>query len=126
MAAKKSNPVNWFEIPVTNFARAKGFYEGVFGAKLESMDYMGMKMASFKGNMTVTGATGSIVKAKGYKPSRSGVVIYFSVADIRGTLAKITRRGGKTIFPKTSIGEWGFIAHFLDTEGNRLALHSMK
>ncbi len=125
MPAKK-NPVNYFEIPVTNFERAKTFYQGVFGVKLESMDYKGMKMASFPSDMKRYGSSGSLTKAKGYRPSRNGVVIYFSVVDIQGTLAKIGRRGGKTVFPKTSIGEWGFIAHFLDTEGNRLALHSMK
>jgi len=125
--AVKNNPVNYFEIPATNFARAKAFYEGVFGVKLQSMDYMGMKMASFgMGGKNASGASGSVVKAKGYKPSRGGVVIYFSVKDIKGTLAKVTRRGGKTLMPKTSIGEWGFIAKFLDSEGNQIALHSMK
>jgi predicted enzyme related to lactoylglutathione lyase len=125
MAAKK-NPVNYFEIPVVDFKRAKAFYEGVFGVKLESMDYQGMKMASFPSSMKQYGISGSITKAKGYRPSRNGVVIYFVVSDIKATLAKIARRGGKTVFPKMSIGEWGFVAHFLDSEGNRLALHSMK
>ncbi len=124
--AGKANPINYVEIPVTDFKRAKTFYEGVFGIKLGIMEYMGMKMAAFGTGMTALGAPGSIVKGKGYKPSRNGVVVYFSVKDIKGTLAKITRRGGKTLLPKTSIGEWGFIAHFLDCEGNRIALHSMK
>lgn len=124
--AGKTNPVNYFEIPATNFARAKAFYEGVFGVKLESMDFMGMKRASFAMRLDALGASGSIVKEKGFKPSRSGVLVYFTVKDIKETLAKITRRGGKTLMPKTSIGEYGFIAQFLDTEGNRIALHSMK
>jgi predicted enzyme related to lactoylglutathione lyase len=124
--ATKRNPVNYFEIPATNFARAKAFYEGVFGVKLDEMDFMGMRMASYSMGQDAFGAPGSIVKAKGYKPSRGGVVIYFSVKDIKTTLAKITRRGGKVVIPKTSIGEWGFFAHFLDSEGNRIALHSMK
>jgi predicted enzyme related to lactoylglutathione lyase len=51
--------------------------------------------------------------------------VYFSVEDIEETLRKVNATGGKTLLPKKSIGEYGFIAHFEDTEGNRLALHSM-
>ena len=50
--------------------------------------------------------------------------IYFTAPDIEGTLAKVNANGGRTLIPRTSIGEYGFIAHFEDSEGNRLALHS--
>jgi predicted enzyme related to lactoylglutathione lyase len=53
-------------------------------------------------------------------------MVYFSVDDIEGTLGKIGSKGGKTLVPKMGIGEHGFIAHFEDTEGNRLGLHSTK
>ena len=55
-----------------------------------------------------------------------GTVVYFSVDDIEETLLIVNANGGKTLLPKMSIGEYGFIAHFEDTEGNRLAVHSMK
>ena len=51
--------------------------------------------------------------------------MYFSVDDIDETLRRITANGGKTLLPKKSIGQYGFIAQYEDTEGNRLALHSM-
>jgi hypothetical protein len=72
-----------------------------------------------------SGATGSLVKGETYVPSHDGTVVYFSVENIEETLARVKTQGGKELFPKTNIGEWGFIAQFEDSEGNRLALHAM-
>jgi predicted enzyme related to lactoylglutathione lyase len=123
---KKANPVNWFEIPVKNLGRARKFYEKVFNRKLtlETMD--AFKMAFFPMADGVPGATGALIKGETYEPSQVGTVVYFTVDDINGTLRKINKNGGTTMIPKKSIGEYGFIAHFIDTEGNRLALHGMK
>ena len=124
MTASK-NPVNWFEIPVDDMARAVRFYEAVFGVSLQSMEMGPAQMAMFPMVQGGTNAAGALVKTDGYTPSHAGTVIYFSVADIEGTLAKITGAGGSTIVPKMSIGEHGFFAQFQDSEGNRVALHSM-
>ena len=125
--AEAGNPVGWFEIPATDLKRAKKFYEGVFGVKL-SLQTMGpCEMAWFPMGPKTYGATGSLVKIDGYfKPSHEGSLVYFSVPAINPALARITRRGGKTLMPRTPIGEHGFIAHFEDSEGNRVALHAMK
>ena len=74
----------------------------------------------------VYGTTGSLMKMEGYTPSHAGILVYFSVEDIEGTLDKLNAIGGKTILPKTGIGQYGFMAHFEDSEGNRVGLHSMK
>jgi predicted enzyme related to lactoylglutathione lyase len=66
------------------------------------------------------------MKAESYEPSHGGTVVYFSVDDIAETLRKINANGGRTLMPRTAIGQYGAIAHYEDTEGNRLALHSMK
>jgi hypothetical protein len=124
--AKKMNPVNWFEIPVKDLDRAKKFYESVFGIKLQMEEMGPMKMAWFPMLQDASGAVGSLVKADGYAPSHEGTVVYLSVEDIEGTLAKIKANHGKTLLPKMGIGEYGFIAQFEDTEGNRVALHSNK
>ena len=124
--AKKVNPVLWFEIPVTNLKRAMKFYEGVFGFKMKLEGMGPMKMAFFPGAMEAPGAPGALMKAKGNKPSRSGTIVYFPVRDITRTLAKARAKGGKVLMPKTSIGKYGFIGQFKDSEGNRVALHSMK
>lgn len=123
--AQQLNSVNWFEIPVNDMARAQKFYEAVFGVEL-SLNEMGpMKMALFPWTQGAPGAPGSLVKMEDYVPSHSGTIVYFSVGDIEATLAKVKQNGGKMLVPKTDIGEHGFFAHFEDTEGNRVALHSM-
>ena len=71
-----------------------------------------------------TGAAGTLVKAEGYSPSHEGSVVYFNVSEIEGTLERVEQNGGRTLMPKMGIGEHGFIAHFEDSEGNRVALHS--
>lgn len=122
--ALKSNPVGWFEIPVNDLNRAKTFYDQVFGTQL-SLNEMGpFKMAWFPMEREGSGAPGTLIKGEGHSPSHAGTLVYFSVEDLEGTLKKIQDRGGKTLLPKTSIGEHGFIAHFEDCEGNRVALHS--
>lgn len=119
------NAVGWFEIPVTDLERAIKFYESVFGIKLSRNEMGPLKMAWFTWVEDATGAPGSLVKADGYTPSHTGTLVYLTVDDIQDTLAKINASGGKTLLPKMSIGEYGFIAHFEDSEGNRVALHSM-
>lgn len=122
----KNNPVGWFEIPTNDINRAKTFYEQVFGTELTLNEMGPAKMAMFPMEKDATGATGALIKSEGYTPSHSGTIVYFPVDDIEGTLKKIQGKGGKTLLPKTSIGEHGFYAQFEDTEGNRVALHSMK
>jgi predicted enzyme related to lactoylglutathione lyase len=119
------NPVNWFEIPVNDMARAVRFYEAVFGVSLARMEMGPAQMAMFPMTQGGPNAGGALVKTDGYTPSHAGTVIYFSVGDIEATLARIGSAGGSTMVPKMSIGEHGFFAQFQDSEGNRVALHSM-
>jgi hypothetical protein len=123
MTAAK-NAVNWFEIPVNDLARARRFYEGVFGVELARSDMGPLQMAMFPLTHQAPGACGALVKAEGYAPSHVGTVVYFTVDDIDATLAKIEAGGGRPLSPKTGIGEYGHIAHFEDSEGNRVALHA--
>lgn len=120
----KPNPVNWFEIPAADLARAKQFYESALDTQLALNEMGPLKMAWFPMDPDAAGATGTLVQHESYTPSHQGSLVYFSVADIEATLAKIEAAGGKTLNPKQSIGEYGFVAHFEDTEGNRVALHS--
>jgi len=133
------NPVNWFEIPVADLSRARKFYESTFGVELKlnhpymdvadvgtSMVGEPMEMAWFPMSQNGSGAAGTLMKSKGYTPSHQGTMIYFSVDDIEAVLEKVDSNGGKKLAPKTSIGQYGYIAMFQDTEGNRIGLHSMK
>lgn len=124
--AAHMNPVQWFEIPVEDLDRAKNFYETILGVELTISEMGPLKMAWFPMVQRGQGAAGTLVKAQGYTPSHAGTLVYVHVDDIEGTLAKVNDNGGKTIAQKTGIGEHGFIAHFEDCEGNRVALHSEK
>ena len=120
------NAINWFEIPVKNFNRAKKFYETILGAKMQPMEMGGMKSAFFPADLQ-NGIGGCITKAEGYVPSKTGALIYLNGGnDLAKPLSKVAKAGGKVVMPKTAIGQNGFMAHFTDTEGNKVALHSMK
>jgi uncharacterized protein len=121
------NSINWFEIPVTDFARAKTFYETIMGSEMHPMEMGGMKSAFFPFDMQGGGIGGCITQAEGYEPSAKGTLVYLNGGDDLSTpLSKVEKAGGKIIMPKTAIGANGFMAHFSDTEGNKVALHSRK
>lgn len=121
------NAINWVEIPVKNFDKAKKFYETIFGADLHIMEAMGMKSAFFPAELETGGIGGCIIQGEGYEPSPKGSLIYLNGGDDLGVpLSKVESAGGKILLPKTAIGENGFMAHFIDTEGNKVGLHSMK
>ena len=121
-----TNPVYWFEIPVNDMDRAKMFYEAVLGVQLYPLALGSLTMSLFSMVRGAEGASGALVKAQTYVPSHSGSMVYFSVDDIEDTLARVEKSGGKIIRTKMSIGEFGFVGHFEDCEGNRVALHSTK
>jgi predicted enzyme related to lactoylglutathione lyase len=116
--------VNWFEIPVSDMLRATKFYEAVFGGKLAPPTPMGpFLFAFFPMERGGAGAAGTLVKGEGHTPSHQGTMVYFSVAAIDASMKKIDKAGGKILVPRQSIGQYGFIGIFEDTEGNRVALH---
>lgn len=117
-----NNPVGYFEIPVKDMERAMKFYNSIFGFKLELGNIDNIEMAFFQFNETTSGITGALAKGKIYKPSKEGVLIYFNTESIDTVLANVNYKGGKTLYPKTSVGEYGFVAEFEDCEGNRIAL----
>ncbi len=122
----EKNVVNWFEIPVKDMARAKKFYTQLLGKELQDLNMPNSVMAAFPMVQGGEYSTGALMKSEGFEPSQTGTVIYFYCDDVNVPLGKAESLGGKIIFPKTSIGENGFIAHIIDTEGNRIALHSVK
>lgn len=114
----------WFEIPTADFDRAKAFYEALLGSPIERMEMGPVTMGFLP---PVDGATtGAIVHADENKPSAEGVTVYFSGGDdLTEVLNRVEPAGGTVVVPKTEIGEgFGFFALFMDTEGNRVGLHS--
>lgn len=120
-----SHAINWFEIPAADFARAKAFYEAVLATTL-TVPFPDMKYAMFPADMQQGEIGGGLVEEAGYTPSQTGALVYLNGGeDLSVPLARVEAAGGKVLVPKTSLGPNGFMAQFLDTEGNRVAFHSM-
>ncbi len=123
------NAINWFEIPVTNYERAKKFYNTILDVEITDyhMPEKNMKYGIFPYDMENNGVGGAIAQMAEMKPSADGSTVYLNGGDdLSVALARVVTAGGQIIMPKTDIDENGFIAQFIDTEGNRVALHSMK
>lgn len=118
------NPVGWFEIPVTDMDRAKAFYEHVFAVTLDEHQMGELQMAWFPMQPNATGAAGSLVKGENHRPTRGGILVYFSTPDIDTALVRAREKGGKVLAEKFSIGEYGFVGMATDSEGNTIGLHS--
>ena|SRR5438045_2011184 len=120
------NTLNWFEISVSDIARAKKFYETIFSITMEEMDMMGMKMAMFPYDPMSGKLSGALAQSDMHKPSADGVKIYFNGnPDLDVVLSKVEAGGGKITMPKGKISDdIGYMAFFIDTEGNAVALHS--
>lgn len=125
---KSNNMVSWFELPVTDMERAKKFYETVFDISIELMDFGGFLMGWFPSAENKPGAAGTLVKHEMYEPSgRAGVLVYFSCNDVSQEISRVTAAGGTVLQQKTQISpDYGYMALFVDSEGNRVAMHSMK
>lgn len=122
-----TNAINWFEIPVTDFDRAKKFYETVLDTQIMEMPFPGGKYGMLPADMMNGGVGGGLVFGPGFEPSDKGTLVYLNGGDdLSFPLSRIELAGGKIILPKTSIGPNGFMAHFIDSEGNKVALHSTK
>ena len=120
-----TNSINWFEIPVKDFERAKKFYGALFNADIQEMPRPEFKYGILPGDMQ-GGVTGGIVQGPGFEPGATGPLIYLNGGDdLSAPLARVEQAGGQVVLPKTSIGANGFMAHFIDSEGNKVALHSM-
>ena len=122
------NAVSWFEIPTKDLNRAQKFYEAIFDIRMTGFDTPQIKMRIFPLE-DPTGVGGALVfNEQFYKPSASdGPLVYLNAnPDVQNILSKVEAAGGKVLVPKTMISpEFGHMGMFTDTEGNRIALHSI-
>ena len=123
------NAISWFEIPATDLDRAQKFYETIFDTKLNPLDLDNIQMRMFPIEDPMNGIGGAVCKADGfYKPSTTdGPLIYLNGnPDVQTILDRVEAAGGKIMVPKTEISpEYGFMGVIVDTEGNRIGLHSV-
>ena len=120
------NVLNWFEVSVSDINRAKKFYEAVFNIQMDMQEMMGMQMASFPYDPGSGKLSGALVQSEQHKPSADGVKIYFNGnPDLSVALGRAEKAGAQIIMPKTKISDdIGYMAFFIDSEGNVVALHS--
>jgi predicted enzyme related to lactoylglutathione lyase len=118
------NALNWFEIPVTDMKRAVTFYEATLNVKLREELFAGTPNAMFPYEQKA-GVGGALVLDTKRKPSRDGAVIYLPAADgVDKAAARAKKAGGTVLVEKLDIGDPGFIAIVIDTEGNQVGLHA--
>jgi predicted enzyme related to lactoylglutathione lyase len=117
------NFITWFEIPAYNHYRSVAFYNYVFSIEITTVELNGFAMGFFPAN---NGVTGAIVTGNGCIPSENGPLVYLNGGeDLNNVLYKVNEAGGRVIMEKTFLSETaGYFALFIDSEGNRLALHS--
>jgi uncharacterized protein len=127
------NPVGWFEIYVSDMNRARAFYETVLNIQMQPLPAPegmegGFEMLMFPSDMenSLPGCGGTLCKMEGFTPGSGGTLIYFYSEDCEIEATRVEAAGGQVFKPKFSIAPYGFIALFIDTEGNMIGLHSMK
>ena len=119
------NFVSWFEIPAYNHFRSVAFYNYIYGIQMTSVELNGFAMGFFPAE---SGIGGAIVSGPGCVPSEIGPLLYLNGGeDLNNVLSKVNEAGGRVVMEKTFLSESaGYFAMFIDSEGNRLALHSKK
>jgi hypothetical protein len=115
------NLVNWVEIPATNLQRAKNFYSMILGVEFFDMTMGDLHYSIFPSQ------DGALVSGADRRPSKAGALIYLNGGDdLSQPLAKVVGAGGVVLLGKTFLTkEAGHIGIFLDSEGNKMAFHSM-
>ena len=118
------NLISIVEIPTEDFSRAMVFYQAILDINIEEIEMDGIKMGLFPN--AGEGISIQLINGSDYKTSADGTIVYLNGGhDLQKVADKIEANGGKIVVPKTGIGpEMGFFAMFIDSEGNKLGLHS--
>ena len=123
------NAISWFEIPASDLSRAQKFYEQIFDIRLTPLDLPNIKMRMFPIDDPMTGVGGALADSGGFHKASAteGPMIYLNGnPDVQNILDRVESAGGKIFVPKTEISpEFGFMAVIIDSEGNRIGLHSI-
>jgi predicted enzyme related to lactoylglutathione lyase len=121
-ANSSADRIVWCDIPVADLKRASAFYRAVLAIKVDVTTFDGTSFAIFEHD---NGTGGCLVPHPGYAGCTDGPLVYLNVAGrIRDAAAQAGKVGGKVVKDVHAIGPHGFCAIVLDSEGNRVALHS--
>ena len=113
--------VVWFDVPVADLDRAMKFYRTVLAIEITE-DFHGMRVGVMQHS---DGEVSGCLVQHEDRPSADGLLLYFNVdGRLDEALTLVEPSAGKILTAKHSIGPWGSRAIVLDSEGNRIALHS--
>ena len=123
---KMINSIDWFEIPVLNFDRAKEFYSRIYNYEMTETTRNSLRIGFLPMDRDAKGVGGTIVQGNDFIPTSLGVKVYLNAGkDLMDVLNRVIAAGGEIIVHKTLINdEFGYFATFEDTEGNHISLHS--
>lgn len=118
--------ISWFEIPSADFARATAFYAAILDVEINEIEIDGTRMGLLP--MDGENISGAISHGEGWTPGTDGALVYLNGGDdLQIVLDRVEQNGGRVVVPKTEISaEMGFFGLFMDTEGNRVGVHSMQ
>ena len=118
----KNNRAVWFDIPVAELDRANAFYAAVLDCGVDAVNVEGMEFSVIEHK---DGNGGCLVPKPEEISSEKGLLLYLNVnGRIRDAVAKVKQHGGQVVDDVHSIGPHGFRSIVIDSEGNRVALHS--
>jgi predicted enzyme related to lactoylglutathione lyase len=120
--------ITWFEIAVVDFDRAKRFYETILACTMPDWPMGDVRMAMFPYDYEKGCVGGALCHGAGIAPSEGGTHVYLWCPDgFDAILERVPKAGGAVLLPKHQVTpEIGYVAHFRDTEGNRVGLHAMR
>jgi uncharacterized protein len=114
-----SNKLTHFAIHIDDMQRAKDFYETVFNWGFNA--YGQGDFLQIKADKSENGELIGALQSRQYSPIPEKIIGFecsIGVENIDEIIEKVLSKGGKLVMPKTAIPYVGFIAKFLDTEGN--------
>jgi predicted enzyme related to lactoylglutathione lyase len=118
-----ANQVVWVDIPVKDLDRAIKFYSAVLGARVKKEEMPDMSMGILPHEEGEVG--GCLFKSETDEPSTKGPLLYLNAnGRLDEAIAAVEKNGGKIVQAKHQIGPYGYRAIVIDSEGNRVALHS--
>lgn len=116
-----SHRIVWFDMPVTDLSRAMAFYTAVLNLKIKEQFQDVAVIEHLEGEVS-----GCLFKSNEPIPTEHGVLLYFNVSGrLDSAVAAVEDKGGRVEQAPHAIGQFGYRAIVTDSEGNRIALHSV-